>query len=150
MKNKKGFTLIELLAVIVILAAILAIAGTAVIKSINDSREKAKYIAAQDIVNIAEAYMVAEEGKNNADGTPKITKINETDCVNVEQMITDDYLEKDVTNPETGENRSSDGEMNNQSVCKIAGSEQDNYKLQNYDNSTYFYQFDGYRYKINK
>ena len=60
MNDKKGFTLIELLAVIVILAVILAIASTAVIKSINDSREKAKYIAAQDIVNIAEAYLATE------------------------------------------------------------------------------------------
>ena len=57
MKNKKGFTLIELLAVIVILGIIMTIATTAVIKNINDSKAKAKYIAAKEITTIGSAYL---------------------------------------------------------------------------------------------
>ena len=63
MKNKKGFTLIELLAVIVVLAIILVIAGTSVINSINDSKEKAKYMAAKEIVSMAEAYFAVNTDK---------------------------------------------------------------------------------------
>jgi type IV pilus assembly protein PilA len=138
MNDKKGFTLIELLAVIVILAVILAIAGTAVIKSINDSREKVKYIAAQDIVNIAEAYMVAEKDE-----------VDSYNCVSVKGMIDNGYVESDATNPLTGENISGSDDMREQEVCKTADQEQDNYKLQE-DDISYFYEFDGYRYKIKK
>ena len=55
MKNK-GFTLIELLAVIVLLSIIMVIVTTNVIKNVSDSKEKAKYIAAKEIVEISEAY----------------------------------------------------------------------------------------------
>lgn len=141
MNDKKGFTLIELLAVIVILAVILAIASTAVIKSINDSREKAKYIAAQDIVNIAEAYLATE--------TEGVVEVNGSKCILVEKLVEEKYVESDATNPLTGENISGSDDMREQEVCKTTDQEQDNYKLQE-DDSSYFYKFDGYRYKIIK
>lgn len=132
MKNKKGFTLIELLAVIVILGVILVIATTSVIKNINDSRKKAKYTAAREIVDIASAYMVAEKDRVN------------NNCVLVSDMINDDYLEDDVTNPLTGENISSLDDVSNQKVCKEESQAQDDYELQ----EDSYYSFDGYKYYV--
>ena len=106
MKNKKGFTLIELLAVIVILGIILVIATTNVIKSISTSREKAKYTAAKEIGSIAEAYIATEGVKENDE---------ENKCVDIKTLIEKGYLEKDVTNPLTGENG---GNFEGQMVCK--------------------------------
>lgn len=100
MKNKRGFTLIELLAVIVVLAIILTIATTSVIKNINDSKEKAKYIAAKDIVTIAEAYFVVNGSETS---------------VTIEGLS--DYLEQDVTNPKNGENDLFDIGLN-QVICR--------------------------------
>lgn len=130
MKNKKGFTLIELLAVIVILGVILAIAGTAVIRSINDSREKAKYTAAREIVDMASAYMAAERVDGN--------------CVSVDVMVDAGYLENDVINPLTGENISSSDDVSNQRVCKEESQAQDDYELQ----EDSYYSFDGYKYYV--
>ena len=59
-RNENGFTLIELLAVIVILGIIMVIATTNVLKNINDSKEKAKYMAAKEIVENAEAYFATK------------------------------------------------------------------------------------------
>lgn len=132
MKNKKGFTLIELLAVIVILGVILVIATTSVIKNINDSRKKAKYTAAREIVDIASAYMVAEKDRVN------------NNCVLVSDMINDDYLEDDVTNPLTGENISSLDDVSGQRVCKEESQAQDDYELQ----EDSYYSFDGYKYYV--
>ena len=130
MNNKKGFTLIELLAVIVILSVILAIATTAVIKSINDSKEKVRFLAAKDITEIAKAYMLKEG----------IT------CVSVEKLVDDDYLEQDVTNPKNGENRSDENKLSNQYVFKNdEAKEQEDYKLQDSK-----YTFNGYEYKIDE
>lgn len=134
MKNKKGFTLIELLAVIVVLAVILAIAGTAVIKSINDSKEKTKYLAANDIVNIAEAYMVAERNKVDNNG-----------CVAVKDMVDDGYLDSDTTNPLTGENINSSSDLSSQKVCKTYTIKQDEYAPIKNE----IYCFDGFVYKLN-
>lgn len=86
-KNNKGFTLIELLAVIVILSIILVIATTSVIKNINDSKDKTKYIAAKEIVQVAEAYFATNSSKT-------LVKISELSA----------YLEADATNPKTGDN----------------------------------------------
>lgn len=80
-KNNKGFTLIELLAVIVILSIILVIATTNVIKSINSSKEKAKYTAAKEIVQISEAYFATHGG----------------DSASISDLTA--YLEEDATNP---------------------------------------------------
>ena len=130
MKNKKGFTLIELLAVIVILGVILVIATTNVIKSISTSREKAKYTAAKEIGNIAEAYMATE--------TDGVFKINNEKCVDINTLIEKEYLEKDVTNPTTGENG---GNFEGQMVCTSSKKSQDGYEPS--DGS---YKFDGYEY----
>ena len=129
MKNKKGFTLIELLAVIVILGIILVIATTNVIKSISTSREKAKYTAAKEIVNIAEAYIATEDVKENDEGNK---------CVDIKTLIEKGYLEKDVTNPLTGENG---GNFEGQMVCISSKKSQDGYEPS--DGS---YNFDGYEY----
>lgn len=130
MKNKRGFTLIELLAVIVILGVILVIATTSVIKSISTSREKAKYTAAKEIGNIAEAYIATE--------TDGVFKINNEKCVDINTLIEKEYLEKDVTNPTTGENG---GNFEGQMVCTSSKKSQDGYEPS--DGS---YKFDGYEY----
>ena len=129
MKNKKGFTLIELLAVIVILGVILVIATTNVIKSISTSREKAKYTAAKEIGNIAEAYIATEGVKENDEGNK---------CVDIKTLIEKGKLEKDVTNPLTGENG---GNFEGQMVCISSKKSQDGYEPS--DGS---YNFDGYEY----
>ena len=129
MKNKKGFTLIELLAVIVVLAIILVIAGSSVINSINDSKEKAKYMAAKEIVSMAEAYFAV-----NTDKT----------YVSVETLVEEGYLEEDVTNPATGENRSASNKLSGHQVYKGDFSEQSGYAP-----SSNKYSFDGYQYKFN-
>ena len=152
MKDKKGFTLIELLAVIVILSVILAIAGTAVIKSINDSKEKTRFLAASDIVEIASAYMLTSEGKKNVITMHTSTSPSkETSCISVEKMITDGYIEEDVTNPVNGENRSSSNKLTNQYVCKIDSTKQTDYALKTGDddyNGYDSYSFEEYKYLI--
>ena len=132
MKNKKGFTLIELLAVIVILGVILVIATTNVIKSISTSREKAKYTAAKEIGNIAEAYMATETDGVDVEDKKK--------CVSIQTLIDNDYLEKDVTNPLTGENG---GNFEGQKVCTSSTKAQDGYEA-----SANAYNFDGYVYYL--
>lgn len=125
MKNKKGFTLIELLAVIVVLAIILTIATTSVIKNINDSKEKAKYIAAKEITSIAEVYLSA----NNADN-----------CVSVNKLIEEGYLEEDTTNPRTGDNG---GFKAGDQICKSSVEAQSGYKSEGNK-----YTFEGYEYRL--
>ena len=44
MKNKKGITLVELLAVVVILALLAIVVGTAITKMVKDSKEKLRVI----------------------------------------------------------------------------------------------------------
>ena len=129
MKNKKGFTLVELLAVIVVLAIILVIAGTSVIGYINSSKEKTKFIAAKEIVSMAEAYFAV-----NTDKT----------YVSVETLVDEGYLEEDVTNPATGENRSASNKLSGHQVYKGDFSEQSGYSP-----SSKTYTFDGYQYKFN-
>ncbi len=125
-KNNKGFTLIELLAVIVILSIILVIATTSVIKSINDSKEKAKYTAAKEIVQISEAYFATSGGDS--------ASINDLKA----------YLEEDATNPKTGENDLMDTGLN-QVICRDSGYSSENQNgYSNNDNSGY--EFDGYWY----
>ena len=125
MKNKKGFTLVELLAVIVVLAVILVIAGTNVSKSIEDTRNKAKFMAAKEIVEIASAFMYE----------------NSLDEVSVTTLIGAGYLESDVTNPKTGENG---GTFDTQKVYKSTTTEQSNYEVQSGNR----YNFNGYYYQL--
>ena len=125
-RNNKGFTLIELLAVIVVLSIILTIATTAVLKTIKDSKEKAKYIAAKEIANIAEAYFATHS----------------TDEVKVKDLC-NEYMENNATNPATGENIESCEDFGNQTIKKDAVNEQSDYKLKDGE-----YSFDGYVYSV--
>lgn len=106
MKNK-GFTLVELLAVIVVLGIIMVIATTSVSKSLEESRKRAKFIAAEEITEIAAAYIETETDgvSTSGDGT----------CVSVHQLKNKEYLESDVTNPETSKN---DAINDSHLVCK--------------------------------
>ena len=125
--KSKGFTLIELLAVIVILGVIMVIAGTSVMGSIRDTKKKARFMAAKDIVEIASTYLAEKGG----------------DSVNVKDLCNEGYIEKDATNPadENAKNISSCGDFTNQNVVKGDFSLQDNYDIQ--DDC---YDFDGYKY----
>lgn len=125
-RNNKGFTLIELLAVIVVLSIILTIATTAVLKTIKDSKEKAKYIAAKEIVDIAEAYFATHSG----------------DEVKV-KVLCKEYMEKNATNPATGENIESCDDFGNQTIKKSNEGKQSDYKLKDEK-----YLFDGYVYSV--
>lgn len=130
MNKKNGFTLIELMAVIVILSIVLILVTKNVIGAKKDSEEKTKYIAAKEIVEIAKAYMISKNIKE--------------DCVDVEQMVTYEYLEKDVTNPLNGKNRNNSNKLTNQQVCIDS-----NTKAQT-DSAVHEskYNFDGYYYKL--
>ena len=134
MKNK-GFTLVELLAVIVILGIIMVIASSSVSKTLEESKKRAKFIAAQEITEIASAYMEAETNKT---------------CVDVNELIRNGYLEEDVTNPETGEN----GNISNSHKVCARNSEicndlsHDEYDVcTNEEDGIKFYIFDEYIYK---
>ncbi len=158
MKKKNGFTLIELLAVIVILGIILVIATTNVLKSIKNSRAKAKYIAAKEIVDAAEAYIAATNQCRNETGEiveciglckeEGHFKICSTD--NSQKYVTIDdikeYLEADATNPETGENDLLTSGKS-QVVCKNKNYSSDEQK--GYDVTDDGYYFDGYFYGLN-
>lgn len=87
-RKNKGFTLVELLAVIVILGIVLTIATTSVLRSKKDTIQKTKYMAAKEIVEIAEAYMIA----------------NNINSVDFRKLCEDGYLESNVTDPLTGKN----------------------------------------------
>ena len=127
-KNKNGFTLIELLAVIVILGIIMVIATTNVLKNINDSKEKAKYMAAKEIVENAEAYFAI-----NSNAT--YVTINDLK----------DYLESDATNPKTGDNDLLT-EGKDQMICKGSYLAEDQDKYSNNNGKGYY--FDGYFYSL--
>lgn len=130
MKNK-GFTLIELLAVIVILGIIMVIATTSVSKSLEESRKRAKFIAAKEITEIAAAYIETETDGGNE--------------VFIENLI-GYYLENDVTNPLTGENG---GDFSGQKVFKNSdATHQDNYDVNDCEDGM-CYMFDGYIYYLN-
>ena len=130
MKNKKGFTLIELLAVIVILGIIMTIATTNVLKSIKQSKIKARYIAAKDITKIAEAYLAT----------------NNKNCVEVSELILNKYLNTDATNPadENAKNISTPDDMSSQYVCKSPEAKEQS----SYDLNGNVYTFNGYCYSI--
>ena len=132
MINKKGFTLVELLAVITVLGVIMVIATSSVMGAIEDSRKKAKFIAAKDIVTIAASVMEAND--NN--------ECNLEGCT-VSSLV-GTYLNNDVTNPETGENISSASDLDNHVITKESFVEQTDFEL--HDNC---YNFNGYQYCIN-
>ncbi len=141
LRKKSGFTLIELLAVIVILAIILVIVTVSVRNSINSSKEKTRYTAAEEIVNIAKAYMASEK---IGVMSQEIDGYNYT-YVTVKTLIDQGYLEKDVTNPVNGENGFSDENANKSMVVKGNYVKQEDEKIQTNGNTSY-YTFDGYAY----
>lgn len=87
-KKSKGFTLIELLAVIVIVGILITLVSIGVARYVKTSKEKVKVQAAEEIIEIAKAYMAT----------------NNVYAVDVKTLIVEGYLEKDATNPVTGEN----------------------------------------------
>ena len=88
MKKSKGFTLIELLAVIVIVGILITLVSIGVTRYVKTSKEKVKVQAAEEIIEIAKAYMAT----------------NNVYAVKVETLMDEGYLENDATNPKTGEN----------------------------------------------
>lgn len=88
MKKSKGFTLIELLAVIVIVGILITLVSIGVARYAKTSKEKVKVQAAEEIIEIAKAYMAT----------------NNVYAVDVKTLIDEGYLANDATNPETGEN----------------------------------------------
>jgi len=89
LKNQKGLTLIELLAVIVILGIIAAIAVPAIGNVINNSKEKATYAEAQQIIDAAKLYIA---GENPASYPITINKGLSAGTTDTNQL--DGYLQK--------------------------------------------------------
>ena len=141
MNKKNGFTLIELMAVIVILSIVLILVTKNVIGAKKDSEEKAKYIAAKEIVKIAEVYFA-----NNSCATD----------VTIENIK--EYLESDATNPKTGKNDLLTSGKNHKICrsittelirsCKLSGIPTRTYNEQSdfSNNGDSGYKFDGYWY----
>lgn len=130
MKNKKGFTLIELLAVIALLSVLAVGAISIIVKAMKNSKEKAKFIAAQDIVELASAYMEA----------------NSTDSVSIKRLIEKNYLDPDLINPRTNDLKWETSEKENTSVEIVSSTKQTNYKIQTTADGKKIYKFDGYYY----
>lgn len=141
MKNKKGFTLVELLAVIVLLSIVGVIGVTTIIGRMRKSKEKAMFIAAQDIVSIAEAYIETRGSDCNL-GEPK--------CAKISKMIESRLLDSNVSNPRTIKDKDKgfwgDDEQDNTMIEEDNNSErQTDYKIREKNNKCY-YKFDGYKY----
>lgn len=136
MKNKKGFTLVELLAVIALLSIVGVIGVTTIIGRMRKSKEKAMFIAAQDIVSIAEAY-IETRGGNRA---------------SVSDMVSSRLLDSNVSNPRTIKDKDKgfwkDGEQGSTLIVKDSSSErQTDYKVLSDSSKTKcYYKFDGYIY----
>lgn len=135
MKNKKGFTLVELLAVIVLLSIVGVIGVTTIMGRMRRSKEKAMFIAAQDIVSIAEAY-IETRGVNNK--------------ASVYDMVSSRLLDRNVSNPRTIKDKDKgfweNNEQDNTIIEKVSdASRQDGYRVLKKDGKCY-YKFDGYIY----
>lgn len=131
MNKNRGFTLIELLAVIVLLSVLAVGATSIIVKSMKNSKEKAKFIAAQDIVELASAYMEA----------------NSKSSVSIEDLIGARYLDPDLINPRTNDlNWGTDEQKYTKIIIDTNSSKQGNYKIQKTDDGNKIYEFDGYYY----
>ena len=86
MKKSKGFTLIELLAVIVIVGILITLVSIGVTKYVKTSKEKVKVQAAEEIIEIAKAYMTT----------------NNVYFVSTKTLVEEGYLESNFTDPNTG------------------------------------------------
>lgn len=130
MNKNRGFTLIELLAVIVLLSVLAVGATSIIVKQMKNSKEKAKFIAAQDIVELASAYMEA----------------NSTNSVSIKELIEKKYLDPDLINPRTNDLKWETNEKENTFVKIVSSTKQTNYKIQKTEDGKKFYKFDGYYY----
>lgn len=135
MKNKKGFTLVELLAVIVLLSIVGVIGVTTIIGRMRKSKEKAMFIAAQDIVSIAEAY-IETRGGNSA---------------SVSDMVSSRLLDSNVSNPRTIKDKDkgfwgSDEQADTMIVKDSSSERQTDYKVRKSSSNKCYYRFDGYIY----
>ena len=96
MKKSKGFTLIELLAVIVIVGILITLVSIGVTKYVKTSKEKVKVQAAEEIIEIAKAYM----------------STNNVYFVSTKTLVDEGYLESNFTDPNTGkEHQGSDANI---------------------------------------
>ena len=96
MKKSKGFTLIELLAVIVIVGILITLVSIGVTKYVKTSKEKVKVQAAEEIIEIAKAYM----------------STNNVYFVSTKTLVEEGYLESNFTDPNTGkEHQNSDADI---------------------------------------
>ena len=86
MKKSKGFTLLELLAVIVIVGILITLVSIGVTKYVKTSKEKVKVQAAEEIIEIAKAYM----------------STNNVYFVSTKTLVDEGYLEGNFTDPNTG------------------------------------------------
>lgn len=135
MKNKKGFTLVELLAVIALLSIVGVIGVTTIIGRMRKSKEKAMFIAAQDIVSIAEAY-IETRGGNSA---------------RVSDMVSSRLLDSNVSNPRTIKDKDkgfwgSDEQADTMIVKDSSSERQTDYKVRKNSSNKCYYRFDGYIY----
>lgn len=142
MKNKKGFTLVELLAVIVLLSIVGVIGVTTIIGRMRKSKEKAMFIAAQDIVSIAEAYIETRGSDCNL-GEPK--------CAKISKMIESRLLDSNVSNPRTIKDKDkgfwgSDEQADTMIVKDSSSERQTDYKVRKNSSNKCYYRFDGYIY----
>ncbi|CAH2214674.1 competence type IV pilus major pilin ComGC [Tepidibacter aestuarii] len=80
LNNKKGFTLIELIVVLAILGIIAAIAVPKFTKVQDTAKEKADIATAAMIEKAAETYFISET--------------NPSTSITIEQLVTNDYLDK--------------------------------------------------------
>lgn len=136
MNKNRGFTLIELLAVIVLLSVLAVGATSIIVKSMKNSKEKAKFIAAQDIVELASAYMEA----------------NSVEKVSIFTLIENGYLDPHLINPRTNDlNWGTDEQVNTYVLVPDTLSEkQDDYKVIKESEEKIYYKFDGYYYLFDK
>ena len=98
--NKKGFTLIELLAVIVILALLALITGTAVTKLISDSKEDLSNVQIQLIKSAAESW--------TADNIMDVPDAGECVYLTLKDLKEFGFIDSKVTNPKTNKEFSDD------------------------------------------
>ena len=129
--NKKGFTLIELLAVIVLLGLLSTLGISMVIKNSNESKKRTKYLAAKEIVTIADAYFTT-------DGSDKTE-------VSVKTLINNEYLNDGLINPRNNKREWDSGEQDGTLIKQGDYTLQTDYNLKECGTKK-CYQFDGYAY----
>lgn len=93
MKNKKGFTLVELLAVIVILGVLLVVATPMVFNAIKKSKKDTKCKVVKEVAALYKSYAY----------TNKTVGCVETNKCTFGYLISQGYLDSEITSPITGD-----------------------------------------------